>query len=217
MRDFIQRNLDAVDRLGEILFALIMALGFTGAVRLGLEEATHEELFLGIFGCNLAWAIVDGALYVVGAVFERGRRRHLVRLVAAAPTEEVALGCIAGEIDEHLEALATDEERTQLYRWTLGILRRNKIEGSTLAAEDLKGGLAVAIVVLMATIPVVVPFLVVTDIEHAVRLSNSIAVGMLALLGARWARLVGSSPWALAAGLSLFGVLLVLVTIALGG
>ena len=60
MRTFIQRYLAPADRLGEILFGLIMALGFTGAVRLGHEKADNRALFVGIFGCNLAWAIVDG-------------------------------------------------------------------------------------------------------------------------------------------------------------
>ena len=32
MRDFLRHALDPVDRLGEVLFGLIMALGFTGAV-----------------------------------------------------------------------------------------------------------------------------------------------------------------------------------------
>ena len=32
-RAFIRRHLEPTDRLGEILFGLIMALGFTGAVR----------------------------------------------------------------------------------------------------------------------------------------------------------------------------------------
>ena len=50
MRAFIQRHLDPADRLGEILFGLIMALGFTGAVRLGHEEADNRALFIGIFG-----------------------------------------------------------------------------------------------------------------------------------------------------------------------
>lgn len=217
MRAFIQRHLDAVDLLGEILFALIMALGFTGAVRLGLDEATSGELLLGIFGCNLAWAIVDGALYVVGEVFERGRRRHLVLQLAAAPTEEIALRQLAGEIDERLEGMATEEEREQLYRWTLAILRRQRVEGSTFDPADLKGGLSVALVVLMSTVPVVVPFLVVSDAGHAVRFSNLVAIGMLALLGAHWARLVGGSAWRLATGLTFVGLLLVLVTIALGG
>ena len=72
MRTFIERYLDPATRLGEILFGLVMALGFTGAVRLGYEEADNRALFVGIFGCNLAWAIVDGVMYVLTALFERG-------------------------------------------------------------------------------------------------------------------------------------------------
>ena len=90
MRAFIRRYLDPADRLGEILFGLIMALGFTGAVRLGHEAADNRALFIGIFGCNLAWAIVDGVMYVLTALFERGRKARLVREVLRAPTEEAA-------------------------------------------------------------------------------------------------------------------------------
>ncbi len=52
MATFIQRCLDPADRLGEIPFGLIMALGFTGAVRLGVEDADNRTLFIAIFGCN---------------------------------------------------------------------------------------------------------------------------------------------------------------------
>src|SRR5512143_3759203 len=42
MRAFIHRHLDVSVRLGEILFSLIMALGFTASVRLGLGEADNR-------------------------------------------------------------------------------------------------------------------------------------------------------------------------------
>ena len=45
-----------------LLFGLIMALGFTGAVRLGREEADNRTLFIGILGGNIAWGIVDGGM-----------------------------------------------------------------------------------------------------------------------------------------------------------
>ena len=71
MLPFIRRHLDPAARLGEALFGLIMALGFTGAVRLGEEEPSNRALFIGILGCNLAWAIVDGVMYVLTALVER--------------------------------------------------------------------------------------------------------------------------------------------------
>jgi hypothetical protein len=87
MATFIQRYLEPADRLGEILFGLIMALGFTGAVRLGVEDADNRTLFISILGCNIAWAIVDGVMYVLTALFEQGRKALLVRDVRAAPSE----------------------------------------------------------------------------------------------------------------------------------
>ncbi|MGD9764853.1 MAG: hypothetical protein AB7V27_14155 [Candidatus Binatia bacterium] len=103
MLAFIRRYLDPAGRLGEILFGLIMALGFTGAVRLGLDEADNRALFIGILGCNLAWAIVDGVMYVLTELFERGRKARLARDVRAAPNEAAALQLIGNEFDDRLE------------------------------------------------------------------------------------------------------------------
>ena len=123
MWSFVQRHLDPVDRLGEILFGLIMALGFTGAVRLGYEEADSRALFAGILGCNLAWAAVDGVMYVLAQVFERGRTAHVARLARPATSDDVALDLIGGEIDGPLLDLTTGEERAQLHRWALEIVQ----------------------------------------------------------------------------------------------
>ena len=217
MRAFIQRHLDPADRLGEILFGLIMALGFTGAVRLGHEEADNRALFIGIFGCNLAWAIVDGVMYVLTALFERGRKARLFREVLRAPSEEAALQRIGQELDGPLMELTTAQERGQLHRWILAILRREQPETLRLHREDLLGGVAAALVIVLATFPVVVPYLVVSNPNLAVRLSHLIAMTLLFLLGAWWGRVVGGRSIRIATGLTLLGLTLVLITIALGG
>ena len=82
---------------------------------------------------------------------------------------------------------------------------------------DVLGGIAVAVVIVVATLPVVLPFLIVDDSYLAVRLSNAVAIAMLFVLGVRWAHFVGANPWTVGAGLTSVGVVLVLVTIALGG
>lgn len=217
MRAFIQRYLAPADRLGEILFGLIMALGFTGAVRLGHEKADNRALFVGIFGCNLAWAIVDGAMYVLTALFERGRKARLVREVLRARSEAAALQQIGQELDGPLMELTTPQEREQLHRWILAILRREQPATLRLHREDLLGGVAVALVIVLATFPIVVPYLIVSNPNLAVRLSHLIALSLLFLLGARWGRIVGGQSIRIACGLTLLGVTLVLITIALGG
>lgn len=77
--------------------------------------------------------------------------------------------------------------------------------------------MAVALVIVLATFPIVAPYLVVSDPNLAVRLSHLIALSLLFLLGAWWGRVVGGRSIRIAAGLTLVGVALVLITIALGG
>ena len=217
MLPFIRRHLDPAARLGEALFGLIMALGFTGAVRLGEEEANNRALFIGILGCNLAWAIVDGVMYVLTALVERGRKLRLVREVLSAPTDEAALQQIGRELDGPLMILTTPQERLQLHGWVLEILRRGGSEEARVERQDLLGGLAASLLVLLATFPVVVPFLVIPDPNLATRISNLIGLVLLFLLGVRWGQIVGGRSIRIATGLTLVGVVLVLITIVLGG
>ena len=217
MRTFIQDHLDPASRLGEILFGLIMALGFTGAVRLGHEQAANHALFVGILGCNLAWAIVDGVMYVLSALFENGRKARLVRNVLAATTEEAALKAISDEIDAPLLALTTPHELQQLHRGVLALVQRAGTERARVRREDLLGGLAVSTIIAISTLPIVAPYLLIADPDLAVSASHGIALSLWFLHGAWWARVVGANPLATGASLTLIGVLLVSLTIAMGG
>ena len=217
MRTFIQRNLDPVSRLGEILFGLIMALGFTASVRLGLDEADNRSLFIGILGCNVAWAVVDGAMYVLTELFDRGRRARLIREVRSAPTDARAIELIAAELDERLEFLESAPDPGQLHRAILERVRSGTPVQARLHREDLLGGLAAGLVIVLATLPVVVPFVIVPDPTVAVRVSNAVALALLFLLGMSWGRAVGGRPLHVGLGLTAVGIVLVLITIALGG
>ncbi len=68
-----RRVLDPVSRASEILFGLIMVLTFT--LSLAATEAGRADVravLIGLLGCNLAWAIIDAVMYLMG---ERGERR----------------------------------------------------------------------------------------------------------------------------------------------
>jgi len=218
MRAFLRHALDPADRLGEVLFGLIMALGFTGAVRLGREEADNHALFVSILGCNIAWGIVDGVMYAIGELFERGRKARLARQVAAAPTEAAALDQIARELDgRQIMDLATAEERSRIHDWVLAILRREKAQPARLQRSDALGAVAIALVIVLCTAPIVLPFLLLRDPQVAVRVANLVGLVELFLLGTWWGRVVGVNPWRIATGLTVVGLVLVLVCIALGG
>jgi len=214
---FVRRNLDPVDRLGEILFGLIMALGFTAAVRLGHEEADSRALFVGILGCNVAWGIVDGVMYVLAALFERGRLARIAHEVVDARTDEAARTAVAQHVDEHLLPVTTAEQRDQIHGWVVEAVRQKGPPTVRLRADDLLGGLAVGVIILLATFPMLVPFLLVSDADVAVRLSHGIGLLLLFLTGAAWGRSSGAGAWRVGIGVTLVGAVMASVTVALGG
>ena len=214
---FVRRHLEPVDRLGETLFGLIMALGITGAARLGIEANDNRSLFIAVLGCNIAWGIVDGAMFVLGRLFERGRQARLVGAVRAAGDDAAALRIVAHEIDARLEALTTGEEREQVHRCILALARRTQPRPVRVSGDDVLGGIAAALVVFLATVPIVVPFLVVPDANLATRLSNATGLVLLFGLGYLWAKFTGANPLRTGFGVAAVGVVLVVVTIALGG
>src|SRR5580765_96781 len=69
-----KRVLEPIDRVSEVLFGLIMVLTFTGS--LSVAEAGRDDvraMLIGALGCNLAWGIIDGVLYLMGCLAEKGR------------------------------------------------------------------------------------------------------------------------------------------------
>ena len=71
-----RRYLDPGERLGEVLFGLIMVLTFTLAARLTIGEGpdARRELLIAAIGCNIAWGLIDGGMYIMGAMLERARQ-----------------------------------------------------------------------------------------------------------------------------------------------
>ena len=84
----VRKYLEPGESLAEILFGLIMTLTFTLGAGLLVEEGPQavRQLLVATVGCNIAWGIIDGALYVVGQIFERGRMARLGDMIRRADT-----------------------------------------------------------------------------------------------------------------------------------
>lgn len=211
-------RLDPGERLGELLFGLIMVLTFTlgAGIELGDREETRD-LLVAALGCNTAWGIIDGALHLMARLSERGRLHRLVRAIQATPGSEQALALIDEELDGRLPAIVRPEVRVALDAHVLGRVREMKLGRNRVTADDLWAGLAVFWLVSLTALPAVVPFLVIADPRLAMRVSNAVLIGILFAVGWRWAGYTGASRWRTALFISLLGVALVLVAIPLGG
>jgi VIT1/CCC1 family predicted Fe2+/Mn2+ transporter len=192
-------------------------LGITGAVRFGLAEANNREMLIAVLGCNIAWGVVDGVMFALLALFERSRKARIIDSALSASTDQAALDEIHAELGSRLEPLITPAECAQVYRWVLDQARRSKREQPGLIRKDVLGAIAVGTLILVATLPIVIPFLLVSDPTIAVRTSNAVTLIMMFGIGWWWGRVVGTNPLHIGAGIPGIGLALVLITIALGG
>ena len=164
-----RRVLEPVERLSEVLFGLIMVLTFTGS--LSVAEAGRDDvraMLIGALGCNLAWGIIDGVLYLEAV------RQRLMQL--PEPPAQAQLG-----------------------------------------KDDWLGAVGIFLLVFLCTFPVVIPFLFMRNAGPALRVSNAIAIVMLFLTGYAFGRMSGRHPWLVGFSMVILGLILVGMTMALGG
>ena len=105
------RVLDPMDRISEVLFGLIMVLTFTGS--LSAASAARDEvrtMLIGAIGCNLAWGLVDAAMYLMARFAERGRDLLTYRSVRAATDETAARRGIADALPPVVASVLNDAE-----------------------------------------------------------------------------------------------------------
>lgn len=215
-----EKYLDPATSLGEVLFGLIMTLTFTLGAGLIIEEEGREgarQLLIATIGCNIAWGIIDGALYLAGQLFDRGRLRKLGETVRGASDEGKARAMIGGELDGLLENVTTEPERNDLYSRIVENIRSSPSRASSVGKADLMGALASFWLVFLASFPAAVPFLFMDDAMLALRVSNGVLVGLLFLTGYRWAKYTLSKPWVAGFCFLIGGIVMVWTAIALGG
>jgi VIT1/CCC1 family predicted Fe2+/Mn2+ transporter len=210
------RVLDPSERIAEVLFGLIMVLTFTGS--LSAAEAGREDIrvmLIGAVGCNIAWGIIDGVLYLMGALAERGSSLTVYRAVRGAPDAARARRLIADALPAAIASVLDPADFDRVHQRLTRLPEppaRPRLSGS-----DWRGALAVFLLVFSSTFPVAIPFIVMHDAMRAMRASNAIAVAMMFMAGVAYGRVVGWSPGAVGACMVALGSVLVALTMALGG
>ena len=211
-----KRVLEPIERISEVLFGLIMVLTFTCSF--SVAEAGRAEvrtMLLAALGCNLAWGVIDAIMYLMGCLAQQARSLATLRAVRAAADPEKAQRIIGDALDAVIAArLGTaelEEIRRQLQQMPdpPGHPRLNR--------RDWIGAVGVFLLVVLSTLPVVLPFCFMQKALRAQRVSNGIAIGLLFLTGYAFGRCTGYHPRGMGITMVIVGGMLVALTILLGG
>jgi VIT family len=208
--------LDPVDRVSEVLFGLIMVLTFTGS--LSVAEAGRDDvraMLVGALGCNVAWGIIDGVLYLMGCLAEKARDFKTFQAVRGAADPQEARRLIVDALPPVIGSLFEPAELEAVR------LRLKQLPGAPgrphLDRDDWLGAVAVFCLVFLSTLPVVLPFIFMRNAMPALRVSNAIAVVLLFLSGYAYGHMTERRPALVGITMVVLGAILVGMTMALGG
>jgi hypothetical protein len=211
-----KRLLDPMERISEVLFGLIMVLTITCSFSIAEAGRTGvRQMLIGALGCNLAWGIIDAAMYLMACFSERGHGILALRAVRAAPDPRRAHRIIADAMPPLLASVVSStqfEEMRQKLNQLPELPSRPR-----LSKEDWLASFGVFLLVLTATLPVVLPFALISEPTRALRISNAIAIIMLFVAGYAFGRYSGHRPMAMGLSMVIVGSAMVGMTIALGG
>jgi hypothetical protein len=208
--------LDPLERFSEILFGVIMVLTFTVSLRVARADRLQvREMLIGALSCNLAWGMIDGIMYIMSNVSERGHANEVLRRVHQTPEPERANQIILDELPPVIASVlpppALNAMRQRLYELPDPPVRPR------LRKDDWRGAAGIFSLVFLSTFPVVLPFIVIPRIRLASRVSDVIAITMLFIAGHAYGRYAGHSAWGWGLSMVLIGSIMVGLTIGLGG
>ena len=216
----MSRYLDPASSLGEIMFGLIMTLTFTLGAGIIIEDEGKQgahDLLIALIGCNIAWGVIDAAMYLMTELFTRGKRRRVAEAVRSAPDENGGVAVVANELDQYFEDVADTAEREALYKRVASKVRTAQIPPNRLTKADFMGAWTSFWLVVLASAPAAIPFLIWDDARFALRVSNGILLAFLFFCGYNWARYTLGKPWLVGLIFLAGGFALVAMALALGG
>ncbi len=219
--------IDPIDGLSETIFSILILLTFTLAYRIivlsggsssDLTSGEMNDLLIGAVGAIFAWGVIDGVMYALISLFERGERHRLLKNIQAAESDEEAVDFIADDLDYILEPITEENVRKELYSSVLLHLRDSQPRRIGFTKDDFTGALGHIVVAMVSVIPSLIPLLLLrNDMMLAIRVSNIVSLIVLFIVGHRWGVYTGANPWKTGLLITAVAVLLVLIAIPLGG
>jgi VIT1/CCC1 family predicted Fe2+/Mn2+ transporter len=209
-----KRLLDPIDRVSEILFGLLMAVTIVGS--LSIATAGRDEVrtvLIAALGCNLAWGLVDAVMFLVRRLTEK-TRNHVLGLLLRGVDGPAAHRIITRALPAGVAPLLGPAEIEAMHARLLAL----PAVRPRLDVEDFLSALGVFLLVVVATFPVVLPFVLVSDLPTAMKFSRYVTVAMLFGAGHELGRYAGHPrPFVTGVLMALLGVVLILAIMALGG
>jgi hypothetical protein len=211
----VSAALSPLERGCEIVFGILMAVSVTAAAEIrsgGL--ASVRELFIAALGCNVAWGLIDGVIYLLQQQFSRFRNRRTLLELRHTDSEDTFRKRVMEELPPLVGPALTNDTYARLRQ----VVQSHSAEPAPFwSGGELLAALTICALVTASTFPMVLPFILLDDARLALRVSHGVAVAMLFLLGWWIGRWAGASAIRSGLLLATVGSVMAVACVALGG
>ena len=109
--------LNPIDRVSEILTAIVMLLTFVGSLSVATtgRQEMHAML-VGAVGCNVAWGIIDAVLYLMDCLAEKRTALVTLRAVRTASDSTKTRQLIADSLPSVVASIVEPQELETLHQ-----------------------------------------------------------------------------------------------------
>ncbi|MBK6418709.1 MAG: hypothetical protein IPF79_05910 [Ignavibacteria bacterium] len=216
MQNLLRKYVPPSDRFAEILCGLIMLLTFTLAG--GVMEASPDELVLGAVSCALAWGVIDGAIFMLNSLFQRGRQEKLVAEIRSLD-RATAIARLREGFDHKYSGVISPEMREEIYHDIVDVARETEPHRPWFTREEVYGGLGLLAIEAICSIPAILPLIILEDDLRALRFSNALAChdGRDRILLGWLVRMARAMRLVIAGFVLALGLVMVGVAILMGG
>ena len=209
-------GLDGDDRINEVIFGLIMVLTFTCTISASAAgKSAIDKMFWSALGCNIAWGIVDGCLYLFSMLYQRGESIDTINRLQKAKNDKEADDALREVMSPLLKTLLKPEQIDEIKKEVQKLPAMPT--RAVLIGQDVRNAILIFLLTFFSTFPVTLPFLFLKDVIIAMRISNLIALVLLFTAGYLLGKRISGKPAMIGFGFMVIGSILVGITIALGG
>lgn len=219
---FRQEYLSEGDRLAEVMCGVIMVLVMIGYLKLSLSRGEDIEmkntLILIPLGCNAAWGMIDGLMYVLINLIRRGKIYRLSQSIKSKKDQENVQTSIEDDLSSTVVDSLKKEDKEKISDEILKRVDPTKIEKPEwITKKDLVVILFTFLLVVSTAIPLIIPFIIFDDLMLAIRVSFIIGLGMLFSIGYLWGKYASRNKIRSGIAMMIIGSIIVGITLVLGG
>jgi VIT1/CCC1 family predicted Fe2+/Mn2+ transporter len=220
----MKKYLSLSDRWTEIITGIIMTTAVIGATRIGIGSGHTDFLiiFSAAIGCDIAWGLVDGVLYIFGELTDRGRHVQLLKNLKAIEDQDNAVDLVIKKIDQELDPPILEhfnhEDKVRISQGVVKFSSKMTPENVHISKKDVFGGITIFFLDVVAGLVLLIPFFFLpTQMVIAARISMVIALILLFIIGYQWAKIINRPKIQTGLIIMFLAIAIDVIVIILGG